>query len=60
MPHVTDLNLTPKDISDLTSADAMAALLAGLGYDVCPPVIGHMTLKEEFIEAESTPLDAGG
>ncbi len=33
MPHVTDLNLTPKDIQGLTSADALAAFLAALGYD---------------------------
>ncbi len=33
MPHVTDLNLTPKDFQGITSADALAALLMSLGYD---------------------------
>ena len=33
MPHVTDLNLTPKDFQGLTSADAVAGFLTALGYD---------------------------
>lgn len=31
--HTTDLPLTPKDISGLSSADAIAAFVARLGYD---------------------------
>ena len=31
----TDLDLTTKDLSGLTSADALAAFLARLGYDTC-------------------------
>lgn len=33
MAHVTDLNLTPKDLQGITSADALAAFLTALGYD---------------------------
>ncbi len=33
MPHAADLNLTPKDLQGLTSADAVAQFLATLGYD---------------------------
>ena len=33
MPHATDLNLSPKDLLGLTSADALAAFLTSLGYD---------------------------
>ena len=33
MPHPTDLNLAAKDISRLTSADALAGFLSTLGYD---------------------------
>lgn len=36
MPHVTDLNLAPKDIQGLTSADALAEFFASLGYDTNP------------------------
>jgi hypothetical protein len=31
--HFTDANLTAKDVSHLTSPDAVAALLTALGYD---------------------------
>ena len=33
MPHQTDLDLTGPDIAQLTSADALAGFLTGLGYD---------------------------
>ena len=33
MSHLTDLNLTPKDLQGLTSADALVAFLTTLGYD---------------------------
>jgi hypothetical protein len=33
MPHATDLNLAPKEIQGLTSADALAAFLGTLGYE---------------------------
>lgn len=33
MTHQTDLNLAAKDISRLTSAEAVAGFLSGLGYD---------------------------
>jgi hypothetical protein len=33
LPHTTDLNLEPKDVTGLTSADAVAGLLSRLGYD---------------------------
>jgi hypothetical protein len=33
MAHQTDLNLTAKDISRITSPDALAAFLSSLGYD---------------------------
>jgi hypothetical protein len=33
VPHPTDLDLTPKDVADLASADAITALLTKLGYD---------------------------
>lgn len=36
MPHVTDLNLTPKDFQGLTSADALAGFFSSLGYDTSP------------------------
>ena len=32
MPHVTDIDLTSKDISGLSSADAIAGFLTKLGY----------------------------
>ncbi len=31
--HITDANLTAKDVSHLTSTDAIAAFLSSLGYD---------------------------
>jgi hypothetical protein len=33
VPHSTDLDLMPKDVAELASPDAIAALLARLGYD---------------------------
>ncbi|HEV3083124.1 MAG TPA: hypothetical protein VGY66_25285, partial [Gemmataceae bacterium] len=33
MPHTTDLDVTPKEIVELASADAVTAFLARLGYD---------------------------
>lgn len=33
MPHRTDLDLTAKEVSELTSPDAITALLTKLGYD---------------------------
>ena len=33
MPHPTDLDLTPKDVAELASPDAITALLTRLGYD---------------------------
>jgi hypothetical protein len=33
LPYTTDLNLEPKDVTGLTSADALTGLLARLGYD---------------------------
>lgn len=33
MPHSTDVDVTTKDVADLASPDAIAALLAKLGYD---------------------------
>lgn len=33
MPHTTDVDLTPREIGDLASADALAAFLTKLGYD---------------------------
>lgn len=33
MPSLTDISLSAADISRLTSADAVAGLLAALGYD---------------------------
>ena len=36
MPHVTDVDLTAKDISSLSSADAVAGFLTNLGYPTGP------------------------
>jgi hypothetical protein len=33
VPHTLDLNLAEKDISGLTSADALAGFFSRLGYD---------------------------
>jgi hypothetical protein len=33
MPIATDLDLTPKDIGELASAEAIAAFLSRLGYE---------------------------
>lgn len=33
MPHTTDLDLTPKQVSELASSDAIASFLGKLGYD---------------------------
>lgn len=46
MPHATDLDLTPRDVAELASPDAIAAFFAKLGYDsaartsLSPPAIG--------------------
>jgi hypothetical protein len=33
VPHTTDLDVTPKEVVDLASSDAITAFLAKLGYD---------------------------
>jgi hypothetical protein len=33
MPHITDIDLTTKDVAELASADSIAALFTRLGYD---------------------------
>lgn len=45
MPHVTDLDLTRRDVVELASSDAIAAFFAKLGYDTA----GRTTLSPEAI-----------
>src|SRR4051794_14536567 len=33
VPHATDLDVTPREVVELASADALTAFLAKLGYD---------------------------
>lgn len=47
LPLQTDLNLTPKDIAGLVSADALAAFFQGLGYE---------TSRRSTLTAQATGL----
>jgi len=45
VPHVTDLDLSPRDVAELASPDAITAFFAKLGYDTA----GRATLSPEAI-----------
>ena len=55
--HTTDLQLTPKQISNLSSADAIAAFFTSLGYDT--GVRTSLTAEAIGFSGESAaPLDS--
>ena len=45
MPHMTDLELTAREVADLASPDAVTAFLARLGYDTA----GRSALSPEAV-----------